>query len=151
MIKTIAFENQCGFWDWYIISGGSQSMNIWQENKLTMNDGIHLNGKGSELKGTLLIEALKNTIYYLKNSTENRELNYEYPKEIEPIKEDVISEIKQPIKVISKTIKKTYYTVKSGDNLGQIAEKFNISIIKLKKQNKVRGNLIFPKQKLLIK
>jgi LysM repeat protein len=151
MIKTIAFENQCGFWDWYIISGGSQSMNIWQENKLTMNDGIHLNGKGSELKGTLLIEALKNTIYYLKNSTENRELNYEYPKEIEAIKEDVISEIKQPIKVISKTIKKTYYTVKSGDNLGQIAEKFNISIIKLKKQNKLRGNLIFPKQKLLIK
>ena len=151
MIKTIAYENECGFWDWYIISGGSNSMNTWQENKLTMNDGIHLNGKGSELKGTLLIEALKNTISYLKNSTENRELNYEYPKEIEPIKEDAIAEIKQPINVISKTIKKTYYTVKSGDNLGQIAEKFNVSIIKLKKQNKLRGNLIFPKQKLLIK
>jgi LysM repeat protein len=151
MIKTIAYENQCGFWDWYIISGGSHSMNTWQENKLTMNDGIHLNGKGSELKGTLLIEALKNTISYLKNSTENRELNYEYPKEIEPIKDDAISEIKQPINVISKTIKKTYYTVKSGDNLGQIAEKFNINIFVLKKQNKLRGNLIFPKQILLIK
>jgi len=151
MMKTIAYENQCGFWDWYIISGGSRSMNIWQENKLTMNDGIHLNGKGSELKGTLLIEALKNTIQYLKATPENSALNYEYPNEVQLINDDSLIDKKPPVKLIPKTPKKIYYTVKRGDNLGHIAEKFNIKIQILKKRNRLSRNLILPNQVLLIK
>ncbi len=156
MMKNIAYENQCGFWDWYLISGGSHSMNVWQENKLTMNDGIHLNGKGSQLKGTLLVEALKTTYTYLKENTKNNGLNYDDPIEVETIKEetikeDIIIEKKSLQKVTPKTTKKIIYKVKNGDNLGKIAEKFNISLVTLKNRNKLRSNLITPNQVLLIK
>jgi len=151
MAKTIAYENQCGFWDWYLVSGGAHSMDLWQANKLTMNDGIHLNGKGSELKGTLLIEALKKCNSYLLENPESTELNFEDPIETDTIAVDTAVAVEVvPAKVIVKRIKKITYKVKSGDTLGEIAEKFNISIIALKKRNKLRTNKIKPNQILFI-
>lgn len=76
LVKTIAFENNCGFWDWYIVSGGPKSMAVWQLNKLAM-DGIHLNAKGGQLKAILLVEALKNTNQCLNEGKEKDELIYE--------------------------------------------------------------------------
>ncbi len=80
MIKTIAFENNCGFWDWYIVSGGAKSMAAWQMSKLATSDGIHLNAKGAQLKGTLLVEALINTNQCLNEASEIDELMYETHK-----------------------------------------------------------------------
>ena len=151
MVKTIAYENQCGFWDWYLVSGGAHSMDLWQANKLTQNDGIHLNGKGSELKGTLLIEALKKCNSYLIENPESTELNFEDPIETDTIAVDTAVAVEVvPAKVILKRIKKITYKVKSGDTLGEIAEKFNISIVALKKRNKLRNNKIKPNQILFI-
>jgi LysM repeat protein len=151
MVKTIAYENQCGFWDWYLVSGGALSMDLWQANKLTMNDGIHLNGKGAELKGTLLIEALKKCNSYLIENPESTELNFEDPIESDTIAVDTAVAVEVvPAKVIVKRIKKITYKVKSGDTLGEIAEKFNISIVALKKRNKLRTNKIKPNQILFI-
>ena len=151
MVKTIAYENQCGFWDWYLVSGGAHSMDLWQANKLTQNDGIHLNGKGSELKGTLLIEALKKCNSYLIENPESTELNFEDPIETDTIAVDTAVAVEVvPAKVILKRIKKITYKVKSGDTLGEIAEKFNISIVALKKRNKLRTNKIKPNQILFI-
>lgn len=151
IIKTIAYENQCGFWDWFIISGGSHSMDIWQENKLTMNDGIHLNGKGSELKASLLFEALKKSYSHYQEHLDVKELDFEQPIESNTIDNNTISQESIPVKVFSKPLKKITYKVKSGDTLGEIAQKFNISIVTLKKRNKIRGNLIQLNQVLIIK
>ena len=151
LVKKLAFENQCGFWDWYLVSGGAHSMDIWQANKLTMNDGIHLNGKGSELKGTLLFEALRKSNSYMLENPEITELDFEDPIETETIDTEtkVVSE-KIPEKVMEKRIKKITYRVKNGDTLGEIAEKFKVSLITLKKQNKLRNNKIKPNQILFI-
>jgi LysM repeat protein len=151
LVKKLAFENQCGFWDWYLVSGGAHSMDIWQANKLTMNDGIHLNGKGSELKGTLLFEALRKSNSYMLENPEITELDFEDPIETETIDTEtkVVSE-KIPERVMEKRIKKITYRVKNGDTLGEIAEKFKISLITLKKQNKLRNNKIKPNQILFI-
>jgi len=51
---------------------------------------------------------------------------------------------------MEKRIKKITYRVKNGDTLGEIAEKFKISLITLKKQNKIRNNKIKPNQILFI-
>ncbi len=153
MVKTIAYENQCGFWDWYLVSGGAHSMDIWQTNKLTMNDGIHLNGKGSELKGILLIEALKKSISYLLENPESKELNFEEPIALVNVETDTAVAVKVevvPTKAFVKRSKKITYKVKSGDTLGEIAEKFNITIVALKRQNKLRNNKIKPNQVLFI-
>ena len=58
--------------------------------------------------------------------------------------------IQNLFKLILKRIKKITYKVKSGDTLGEIAEKFNISIVALKKRNKLRTNKIKPNQILFI-
>jgi membrane-bound lytic murein transglycosylase D len=116
-----------------------------------MNDGIHLNGKGSELKGSLLIDALKKCNSYLKENPESIELNFENPIETDTVEVDTAVAVEVvPTKVIEKRFKKITYKVKSGDTLGEIAEKYNISIVALKKRNKLRTNKIKPNQILLI-
>jgi LysM repeat protein len=45
---------------------------------------------------------------------------------------------------------KIYYTIKSGDGLGLLADLFNCSISDLKKWNKLRGNTIVRGQKLVV-
>ncbi len=46
--------------------------------------------------------------------------------------------------------KKTFYTVKRGDVLGVIADKNGVALSSLKKWNKLKGNTIFPGQKLVV-
>lgn len=46
---------------------------------------------------------------------------------------------------------KTYYTVKSGDSVWLIADKYGISMSDLVKWNNIKNNLIFPGQKVIVK
>jgi lysophospholipase L1-like esterase len=69
LVKEIAIEKHCAFWDWYSIAGGSQTMKLWILNQLAMKDGIHLTAKGSEIKAELLVNALKNLVYSSDNRT----------------------------------------------------------------------------------
>ncbi|MFK7755544.1 MAG: LysM peptidoglycan-binding domain-containing protein [Flavobacteriales bacterium] len=46
--------------------------------------------------------------------------------------------------------KKTYYTVRSGDVLGTIAERHNVSVSQLKRWNRIRGTRIKVGQKLVL-
>ena len=52
--------------------------------------------------------------------------------------------------VKNSTNKKTYYTVKKGDTIGEIAEKFSVSTKEVKKWNGLRSNKIISGQKLKI-
>jgi lysophospholipase L1-like esterase len=69
LVKDIAIEKHCAFWDWYTIAGGSQTMKLWIANQLAMKDGIHLKAKGSEIKAELLVNALNNMVYSTSNRT----------------------------------------------------------------------------------
>jgi LysM repeat protein len=42
------------------------------------------------------------------------------------------------------------YTVKKGDGLGKIADKYDCTITEIKKWNKLKSNMIKPGQKLKI-
>lgn len=74
LIRTIAKKEKCAFWDWYYISGGPYSMSKWMESGISMNDGIHLNGKGYELKANLLFEAIEKSFNTLSRDTANNSL-----------------------------------------------------------------------------
>ncbi|MFP9097501.1 LysM peptidoglycan-binding domain-containing protein [Flavobacterium sp. RHBU_24] len=52
----------------------------------------------------------------------------------------------------SRNTKTTYktHTVKSGDALGSIADKYGVSLAELRKWNRIKGNMIHPGQKLKI-
>ena len=69
LVKEIAIEKHCAFWDWYTIAGGSQTMKLWIANQLAMKDCIHLKAKGSEIKAEILVNALNNMVYSTSNRT----------------------------------------------------------------------------------
>lgn len=49
------------------------------------------------------------------------------------------------------SLKVQYYTIQKGDNLGSIAEKYNVSIAEIKQWNKLRGNSVALGKSLKIK
>lgn len=49
-----------------------------------------------------------------------------------------------------KRVRVVYHRVRSGDTLGAIANKYNISVAALRSTNKIRGSIIHPGQDLLI-
>jgi lysophospholipase L1-like esterase len=62
VMKAIAFEQGCLFYDWYRVAGGADSMVEWVGQGLASKDHVHLTAKGYRLKGDLFAKALLNTI-----------------------------------------------------------------------------------------
>lgn len=150
LIKQIAFEANCGFWDWYQISGGPNTMAIWGSNGHSMKDGIHLNGKGSILKGSLLFSALESTYLRFTKEPELKELILMTPAKINPIdtpKTETKVDIKTVIKPSPKSLK---ILVKKGQNLSEIAERYHITVPQLKKVNQLTSDKLSIGQELKI-
>ena len=74
-----------------------------------------------------------------------------YTKHIEIISSNNSWEVLSDISYEKPIAAWNYYTVKSGDVLGKIARKYNVSLKNLKKWNHLSSNMIRPKQKLKIK
>lgn len=59
-IRQLAEETDCAVWNFYDVMGGLRSINKWHLSGLAAKDRIHLNGKGYQLQGDLLYEAMMN-------------------------------------------------------------------------------------------
>lgn len=66
------------------------------------------------------------------------------PKEVKVKPQYVLEKV-----TVQKDVVK-YYKVKSGDNLGEIADKYEVSVSEIKKWNKIKGSNIQPGEKLKI-
>ena len=73
----------------------------------------------------------------------NEQALYNYKSKSGIEKEKLMAEIK-------KATDRQYHTVRSGENLGLIAQKYHVSVRQLKSWNNMRGTLIRPGQKLII-
>ena len=171
LMYNLSVEYHAGFWSYYTVSGGKNAWRFWDAAKYTQGDGIQLNGVGSELKGTLLFHAIENSVALIRN-------NHLVSKPFEIVSDSLImqefdstiadSSITDNINVHqqnnetiikdNKTIKNknkeanaSVYTVKKNDTLGGIALKTKVPIAKLRKLNKLKGDLIKPGQKLKLK
>jgi lysophospholipase L1-like esterase len=58
IMLSICREYHVGFWDWYSIMGGINSIHEWKENKLVDDDLLHFNSNGYKIFGKLFTEAL---------------------------------------------------------------------------------------------
>ena len=56
--RELAREQDCIFWDWYQVMGGSGSMALWEQAGLAQADKIHFTPAGYKLVGDLLFEAI---------------------------------------------------------------------------------------------
>jgi len=147
LIKRIAKEKDCGFFDWFWIAGGRNIMPIWQEKGYAQADGIHLTVKGYKLKGKLIVDAMVNTISWMKKNPNEKSLilNIDSLKESKKyiiIKEQVTNDIHGKNKIM--------YTIRSGDNLGTIARKYHVKVSQLQNWNNLRGTKIIAGNNLII-
>ena len=66
-----------------------------------------------------------------------------------PTPPNLANEEKYEVKRVKETVKQIY-TVRKGDNLSQIADKYNCDVAELKRWNRIRGNVIDAGDKLSI-
>jgi len=167
LLRKIAFEQKCLFWDYFAVSGGDYSMLAWERNLLGRRDRLHLSTEGYEMKGKLFVMALLDV---LAESKLYDKLPVERVWE-KPDSACVSLLFKDPAiyggSLHPDSIKAIYvekpvqpanppaggyvtHVVKSGESLGIIAQKFGVSVSQLQQWNKINGTTIYPGQKLLI-
>ncbi|HEY0809211.1 MAG TPA: transglycosylase SLT domain-containing protein [Longimicrobiales bacterium] len=66
------------------------------------------------------------------------------------VRESKVAEAKQLAQVKVKKASSKYYRVRRGDNLSEIADRYNLSVKRLKNLNGMRGSLIRPGQRLRV-
>jgi lysophospholipase L1-like esterase len=74
LLKKLALQNNCLFYDWYGISGGKDAMKPWVSYGIGRTDHIHLTNMGYALKGFLLAQAFENSINFVENMSTSLEL-----------------------------------------------------------------------------
>jgi LysM repeat protein len=133
--RSVAFEMDCGFYDYYRISGGQFAMNKWYQNQLAKPDRVHLTASGYAVKGELYFNAFLNA--YLKWMKGERDSFL--------IPESLVSSIVPALTPVESTVPSSTarkYTVRSGDNLGSIAQRYGVSVSQLKSWNGLRSDQI---------
>ena len=163
LIKKISREENCAFYDWFWISGGPRTMSLWNQNGLSQNDMIHLNAAGYKLKGHLLAEALLKTLTVLQAPQKGDSLVFfldslkSWAHKSDTIPPSIVELV--PIKninLIKSPTNKTGYkiilhTVKSGETLGGIAQRYHVSISSIMTLNNMKNSIIRTGKKLKIK
>lgn len=69
LVRRLAKENDCLFYDWYRVAGGRDAMRTWYAYGLALPDHVHLSGTGYALKGDLLARAMLNAVAWRKQNS----------------------------------------------------------------------------------
>jgi len=62
LIRRLAQENDCLFYDWYRVAGGLDAMRTWYAYGLAKPDHVHLTAAGYAVKGELLGQSILNAV-----------------------------------------------------------------------------------------
>jgi len=158
LIRKIASEEHCLFYDWFSVSGGKNTMSSWEKWGLGRKDNIHLTAKGYHLKGQLLSEAIENTLSKMEQGAvpyrliveENPIIGYQFQSDVPWTNTPDPSKQKTKKQTVQKTKSTKSYTVKNGDQLISIARKNHTTVEAIKKKNGLKTDRIKPGQRLVI-
>ncbi len=169
LTRSVAFKNNCAFYDYYRVAGENKSMMKWLANGLAKKDKVHLTDKGYQVKAELFLNAilmsyqkwLRNnnidTLIAINNKIDSSELVSYFDKNIIFKKENVKVQVATETKAVSNANQnystkgqKLEYVIKQGDNLGSIAQKYHVTVNDLKKWNNLSTNKIIAGKKLII-
>jgi LysM repeat protein/lysophospholipase L1-like esterase len=154
LIRKIAKDQNCAFYDWYWVSGGPQRMTIWQQNGLAQADNIHLTVSGYTLKGNLLGNAFKSSLDKLSDNIESLAFNPDtlsYDKMI--ARQDSIMKNSKASPVVAQNqtpVNVIYHKIANGETLSEIAEKYHVSLYSIRASNGIRGSKIIAGKTLRI-
>ncbi len=180
MIADVAASERVAFYDWYRVAGGNRSMKIWKSLSLANKDGVHLTRNGYELKGTLIYQAFRNTHKILIEKPDTARgiiipcfdtlilgdagtvTTTTIPVQLNPLNPG--TEINksdstynpddnspgQPVDGIEyQKVWKTH-TVRRGETAWSIAQRYNVSVLDLKKWNRLPSYSLKAGRKLKI-
>lgn len=148
LIRSLAKELDCMFWDWYWVSGGQSVLKKWRDEGLAQRDLIHLTAPGYRLKGRLLAEAFAATMDSLRTTPDIDSLIMD----TRPLLEAQSARLKKEAKTDPSiaTGNAIIYTIRSGDTLGHIAQRYGVSVRQLQQWNNLRGSMIIAGKTLRI-
>jgi len=164
LARKVAMENDCLFYDWFVVSGGGKSMDLWHENNIASKDNVHLNVKGYKLKGELFAEAFLKSVnqqllrdsllfkhdkYYLQDSI-NQIIKIDSSKQALDQNLTKIKEIKTT-QGYKNTKRNIIHKVKKGETLRSIGLKYKVSLSDLKKWNSLKSDKINIGKKIIVK
>ncbi|MEI6122373.1 MAG: LysM peptidoglycan-binding domain-containing protein [Bacteroidota bacterium] len=162
--RRVAEYRKCAFYNYYDVSGNKGSMNLWYKRGLSKPDKIHLTTPGYYTKGELYLNAILNSyVLWLKSKSDSlvaekhaldtTQLKKYFVEELNFKKENTKVE---PTVVYTEPENDTegtdrrYYTIRSGDNLGAIAERHGVSVKDLQYWNGLSGTKIIAGESLVI-
>ncbi len=168
LLRKVAFEQGCLFWDYFAVSGGNYSMLKWELKLLAKKDRLHLSTEGYELKGKLFVMALLDLYTeFIRNEIFPPERIWEQtdsaciallfnPSSLYggPVQPDTVAIHSMPFET-TQTNKpassgSVTHIVKSGENLGLVAQKYGVTVAQLQQWNSIKGTTIYPGQKLIL-
>jgi LysM repeat protein len=155
LIRKIAKEQKCPFYDWYWISGGPKTMVMWSDFGIGRKDMVHLTPKGYKIKGSMLAEALLESMKMMgdKDHPDSMILDlHKYRHENDSLDSLSIKTLEgnSPPKPTDPPKKVVQYKVKAGETLGGIAKKYHTTVEQLKKLNGMKGTTIYAGQYLIV-
>jgi LysM repeat protein len=154
LIRKVAKDQNCAYYDWYWVSGGPTRMNLWENYGLAQGDNIHLTVKGYTLKGELLGTAFKKTISKLHIETSSLVFNPDTLSFDNVIaRQDSIMKRIQNTPTVARVeipVNVIYHKIASGETLGEIAEKYHVSASSIRYANGIRGSKIIAGKTLRI-
>jgi len=147
MVRKIAREQNCGFYDWYRISGGQYAMAKWVSAKLGRPDYIHLTKEGYLLKGRLFTQAFTHTYSRFVNETGMDSLVMNNISGLDLDSALIANDIKRYMPQLVTTRHK----IRDGESLSTIADKYNVSVSSIMAANNLKDSRIVAGKTLIIK
>lgn len=154
LIRKIAKDQNCAYYDWYWVSGGPHRMTTWHQNGLAQADNIHLTISGYQLKGDLLGSAFKSTLNRMSGSLESLAFNPDtLSYDALLARQDSILKNAKALPVVAQNrppVNILYHKIVRGETLGGIAEKYHVSVSSIRAANGIRGSKIIAGKTLRI-
>ena len=164
MTKRVAAYRKCAFYNYYDVSGNKGSMMQWYKRGLSKPDKIHLTTLGYYTKGELYLNAILNSyVLWLQNKSDSlsadkhqldtTQLKQYFVDDISFKKENIRVEhapVYSELSTDTEGTDKVYYVVRSGDNLGAIADRYGVSVKDLEYWNGLSGTKIIAGESLVI-
>ena len=148
MIAHIAQQMQVAWYNWFHISGGSNSILRWTELGFAQSDNVHLTLRGYHLKGWLLAKALLSAVGWSDKGATKKQ--HRSPLINKYTRKRKVARPSHKLRSRRKKGRKFTYRIKRGDSLSSIASRYRVSVAEIKRWNRLSSSRIFPRQKLTL-
>ncbi|MEI9919852.1 MAG: LysM peptidoglycan-binding domain-containing protein [Bacteroidota bacterium] len=145
MVRQIAKQEHCAFYDWYRVSGGQYSMAKWVSARLGRPDYIHLTKEGYLLKGRLFTQAFTHTYQKFEENASMDSLVMMNGVSGFNIDSTLIAnQLKMPEMIT------TRHKIRNGESLSTIADRYNVTVTSIMTANHMKNSRIVAGKTLVI-